>query len=222
VWSFTQESAVEGVVFSSPLAGGPNRRVVEATSTGDGWCRPFNLRLVDMRIVSGRWAGRDLTSPGGRVRPTAEALRRAWFERLDGSLEGSRVLDLFAGSGALGLEALSRGAASCDFVENGRGALHALKANVARFRAKSKTRLFRSDAFRFVEGIRDPYDLCVADPPYDSSLAERLATIWFETRFAAVLSIEHDRTTTLPRGPRGVRSSRVEWDRSAVTIFRAR
>jgi len=85
-----------------------------------------------MRIVSGKWAGRDLVSPGQSIRPTAEAVRDRWLEILSDSLEGARVLDLFAGSGALGLEALSRGAASVDFVENGSASLHALKANVAR------------------------------------------------------------------------------------------
>ena len=84
-----------------------------------------------MRIVAGKHAGRRLTSPGRRVRPTGESVRDRWLGRLAEELGGARVLDLFAGSGALGLEALSRGAKSADFVENGAEALHALKANVA-------------------------------------------------------------------------------------------
>ena len=176
-----------------------------------------------MRIVSGRWAGRDLTSPGGRVRPTAEALRGVWLDRLETVLDGARVVDLFAGTGALGLEALSRGAATCDFVENGRGALHALKANVARFRLKKRTRVFRRDAFSYVESLGErTYDLCLADPPYTSSLAERIARHWFATPFASVLSIEHDAAIQLPRPPRGVRREHFRLDRSAVTIYRAR
>jgi len=107
-----------------------------------------------MRIVGGRWAGRYLASPGGRVRPTREEIRADLFDRLGSDLARARVLDLFAGTGALGLEALSRGATSVDFVENGAPALHALKANIARFRAKEWTRLFKKDAFTFLEAVR--------------------------------------------------------------------
>lgn len=175
-----------------------------------------------MRIVSGRWAGRDLKSPGGRVRPTAEPVRSAWLDRLSDVLAGARVLDLFAGTGALGLEALSRGAARCDFVENGGGALHALKANVARFRLKDRTRVFRLDAMAFAGRLEtDTYDLCLADPPYTSSLARRLVEQWLERPFAAVLAVETDTAERLPRGP-GVGLERLVVDDTAVTILRLR
>src|SRR5687768_16000907 len=108
-----------------------------------------------MRIVAGRWAGRELASPGGRVRPTSEELRATWLSALEADLANARVLDLFAGSGALGLEALSRGATSADFVENGAAALHALKSNVAKLRARQLTRVFVKDALDFLPGIDD-------------------------------------------------------------------
>src|SRR6476620_11698712 len=98
-----------------------------------------------MRIVAGRWAGRTLTSPGGRIRPTAEPLRELCMELVEGELEDARVLDLFSGTGAVGLEALSRGAASVDFVENHHSALHALKANVALVRSPGQIRVFKKD-----------------------------------------------------------------------------
>ena len=104
-----------------------------------------------MRIVGGKWADRDLVSPGGRIRPTAETVRDRWLTLLAGSLDGARVLDLFAGSGALGLEAMSRGASRVDFVENGSASLHSLKANVSAFRVTKKTRIFKRDAIPFVE-----------------------------------------------------------------------
>jgi 16S rRNA (guanine966-N2)-methyltransferase len=76
--------------------------------------------------VNGKWAGRSLVSPAGRVRPTTEELRTVCMELLRNELKGAICVDLFAGSGALGLEALSRGARSCDFVENGASAIHSL------------------------------------------------------------------------------------------------
>lgn len=179
-----------------------------------------------MRIVGGRWAGRELVSPGGRVRPTAEELRDAWLESLEADIAGGKILDLFAGTGALGLEALSRGAASADFVENGAPALHALKANIAKLRAKSQTRLFKKDVFQFLENVanRDdassgesapPYAVALADPPYTSRAGERLVKLWLERPFSRILSVEHGRDVELPgRGKR-----RVFGD-SAVTTYR--
>ncbi len=176
-----------------------------------------------MRILSGRWAGRDLVSPGGRVRPTGGPLREEWLSRLDAHLSGARVVDLFAGTGALGLEALSRGARSCDFVENGAPALHALKANVAQFRLKGRTRIFRRDALTFTASLdQGAYDICFADPPYTSSLAERIVRHWLERPFASVLSIEHAADIELPQGGQGVSVRRLVVDDSAVTFYRAR
>jgi len=169
-----------------------------------------------MRIVGGRWAGKSLTSPGARVRPTTEALRTVWMDLLGDDLKGARVLDLFAGTGALGLEALSRGAASCDFVENGPGALHALKANVAALRAKG-TRVFVRDAIPFVERIdRIAYDIAFADPPYGSKKLDRIVEQWRQQPFSRILGVEHAPDHVLPA--RGV-SRRVE--DSVVMILRA-
>jgi len=169
-----------------------------------------------MRIIAGRWAGRHLTSPGGRVRPTSEAVRTALFEWLEPVLEGARVLDLFAGTGALGLEALSRGAVAADFVEFGAPALHALKANVAALRGGAKgwgrdaekrpgiVRVFKQDALRFVADPRlERYDLVFADPPYGSALGARLAERWLEAPFSRVLVIEHAEGVELGVGGAG-------------------
>ena len=157
-----------------------------------------------------------LVSPGGRVRPTTEALRELWMEALALELKGARILDLFAGTGALGLEALSRGARSVDFVETGAEALHALKANRAKLRATKETRLFKKEVFRFLEGMgASPYDLVLADPPYTSAVAERLVTLWLRKPFSSILSVEHTREITLP----GKGSRHVHED-SAVTIYR--
>src|SRR5262245_43148167 len=145
-----------------------------------------------MRIVSGRWAGVDLVSPAGRVRPTAEELRAACMKLISSDIENARLLDLFAGSGALGLEALSRGARSCDFIENNPSSLHALKANVAKLRLREHTRIFKRDAIPFVEQLSaDAYDIAFADPPYGSKKLDRVYARWQSVPFSRILVLEH-------------------------------
>jgi 16S rRNA (guanine966-N2)-methyltransferase len=139
------------------------------------------------------------------------------MELLADDLDDARVLDLFAGTGAVGLEALSRGAASADFVENHPSALHALKANVAAMRAPGRIRVFKKDVLAFLERVEpDRYDIAFADPPYASTLAERIVKIWLETPYASVLAVEHDATRPLPGRGRGHAVGE-----SAITIFRA-
>lgn len=168
-----------------------------------------------MRIVGGIHAGTGLTSPGGRVRPTAEELRVAWMELVQNRLGRARVLDLYAGTGAVGLEALSRGARTVDFVENSRAALHSLKANVAALRATERTRIFKQDALRWVHRLEPgSYDIAFADPPYGSKQADRLVEDWLELRYSDILTLEHAADHTLPRGG----TTRVFGD-SAITVY---
>jgi 16S rRNA (guanine966-N2)-methyltransferase len=170
-----------------------------------------------VRIVRGRWAGRDLVSPPDRrVRPTAEHVRDAWLTLLEPLLPGARVLDLFAGTGALGLEALSRGAKTADFVETRPASLHALRANVAALRAREKTRIFKQDALPFAAALQPgSYHLAFADPPYRSRQLDRLIESWLRTPFAAVLTVEHADDHALPPG-----GERHPFDETAVTIYR--
>ena len=170
-----------------------------------------------MRITGGVLAGKDLVSPGRRVRPTSEEVRSWWLDRLEPHLRGARVLDLFAGSGALGLEALSRGAVAADFIENGPAALHALKANVAACgRGHSfRTRVFKRDAIPFVEALEaGAYDVVFADPPYGSAKLDRVIDRWRQVRFGRILSVEHAREHALPRG-----GKRHDFGETSVTIF---
>lgn len=158
-----------------------------------------------MRIVGGRWAGRDLMSPGGRVRPTAEQIRVHWMELLGTRLEGARVLELYAGTGAVGLEALSRGARYADFVENNPAALHSLKANVAALRATTRTRIFKQDALRYIGRLpAGAYDVALADPPYGSKQTERVIARWLDVPFADTLAVEHAAGHRLPRAARSM------------------
>ncbi len=170
-----------------------------------------------MRIVGGAYAGRTLTSPNDkRVRPTAEHVRAALLDMLAPDLEDARVLDLFAGTGALGLEALSRGARTADFVETRPSSLHALKANVVALRYRERTRIFKRDALPFAAALEpDSYDLAFVDPPYESRMLDRVIDHWREQRFARVLAVEHARTHVLPPGVR-----QRTFDDTAVTIYR--
>jgi 16S rRNA (guanine966-N2)-methyltransferase len=170
-----------------------------------------------MRIVAGRFAGRDLTSPAdSRVRPTAETVRAGLLDLLEPDLPGARVIDLFAGTGALGLEALSRGALRADFVEFRPSSLHALRANVAALRLLKSTRIFKRDAIPFVAALPpDGYDIAFADPPYESRVLDRILAMWRERRFARILAVEHALTHQLPKG-----GQRQSFPEGAVTIYR--
>jgi 16S rRNA (guanine966-N2)-methyltransferase len=120
-----------------------------------------------MRIIAGQWRGRPIAAPKGEAtRPTADRTREALFSMLMsrlGSFEELAVADLFAGSGALGLEALSHGAASCIFVEQDRAAVDALRANVAKLGAKAD---IRTQSVLALGPAIAPLDLILMDPPY--------------------------------------------------------
>ena len=120
-----------------------------------------------MRIIAGAWRGRKLVAPAGlQTRPTADRTRETLFSMLAsrlGTFDGLRVADLYAGSGALGLEALSRGAGHCTFVENDRAALDAIRANVAALGAHGID-ILATSALRLPPAR--PFDLIFADPPY--------------------------------------------------------
>lgn len=132
-------------------------------------------------------------------------------------LPDARVLDLFAGSGALGLEALSRGAASVDFVENGPAALHALKSNVAALRARRTCRIFKRDAIPFVERLdADAYDVALADPPYGSAKLDRVLERWRKVPFSRILAFEHAKDHTI-----GAKGKRYDFEGpTRLTILR--
>ena len=170
-----------------------------------------------MRIVGGKFAGRDLTSPADfRVRPTAEHVRSAVLNALEPDLAGARILDLFAGTGALGLEAISRGAISADFVEFRPASLHALKANVAALKLRDKTRIFKRDAVQFAAALgENSYDIAFVDPPYESRQLDLVIRSWEATRFSRVLVAEHARTHKLAAG-----AWRQTFEDTFVTVYR--
>ena len=170
-----------------------------------------------MRIVAGRWKGRRLVAPEGRsVRPTADRVREAWLSIVQPWLADARVLDLFAGSGALGIEAVSRGAARADLVENAAASLRAIDANVSALDASALVRVHRADALRFMQDLpAHAYDVAFADPPYDLGLAAQVAERWLVTPFADVLGVEHRAFEKMPDG-----GDRRRYGGTAITVYR--
>ena len=128
-----------------------------------------------MRIIAGEWRGRKLIAPkGDGTRPTADRTRETLFSMLTsrlGSFEGLSVLDLFAGSGALGLEALSRGAAHCQFVEQDKAAIDAIRANITALDARGRSSVTAGSVMG-IGPAKAPVDLILADPPYQTGAGE--------------------------------------------------
>lgn len=132
-------------------------------------------------------------------------------------LEGARVLDLFAGSGALGIEALSRGASRAEFVELSPRSLMALRENLRILEAGESAIVHRGNAIAFAERLpAHAFDVAFADPPYAAGLATRLAELWLAVPFARVLGIEHEKAIALPAS-----TDRREYGDTVVTFFRS-
>jgi len=171
-----------------------------------------------MRIVAGEWRGRTLKSPRGEhVRPTRDRIREAWMSIVQALIPGARVVDLCAGSGALGLEALSRGAAFAEFVDTDPRSIALVKENIATLGAGTRCDVHRGDAVRFVSALPElAVDLAFADPPYASDVGRRLAEQWDAVPYAACLCIEHDSKTPMPPGGETRR-----YGSSSITFYHA-
>jgi 16S rRNA (guanine966-N2)-methyltransferase len=156
-----------------------------------------------VRIIAGDWGGRRIKAPAGRdVRPTTDRVREAWMSALGGRLDDLTVLDLFAGSGALGLEALSRGAAHATFVEIARASLQSLDDNVRLLGAGDRVTVVKGDAMRYARRLGPgAFDLALADPPYGEGHAAALLERFREVPFARALWVEHRTGEPLPELP---------------------
>lgn len=154
-----------------------------------------------MRIIAGRWRGRIIEAPPGRkTRPTSDRVREAWMSAMQLEIPDSKVLDLYAGSGALGLELLSRGAEHVTFVERANPALRTLKANAVKLGVTDdEFTLIRGDAIEYAANLpKLAFDLAVADPPYHQGFAAELLQLFAQRPFARWFWVEHATTETLP------------------------
>lgn len=156
-----------------------------------------------MRIIAGIARGMPLAAPRGRARPTSDRVREAIFSSLGARVVGATVLDLFAGSGALGLEAASRGAAAVTFVENARASLTALERNLKAFQEHPGTacrlRVVRADVFRLPE-LGETFSLIFADPPYGEA-AQKLLSVPLPLAPDGLFVLESAKRVPLLSGP---------------------
>jgi 16S rRNA (guanine966-N2)-methyltransferase len=165
-----------------------------------------------MRIVAGRFKGHGLATPKDQTtRPTSDRVRESLFNILehgveDFELESARVLDLFAGTGALGLEAISRGAKYCLFIENSAAARGIIRTNVEEFHLTGITKIWRRDATTLgPAGNIEAFDLVFADPPYKQGLGERALREahdngWIKPGGIAVIEEHNDTVLAIPEG----------------------
>ena len=179
-----------------------------------------------MRIIAGEWRGRSIEAPPGMAtRPTADRVRETLFSMLAsrlGSFDELRVADLFAGSGALGLEALSRGAASATLVESDPRAIATIRRNAEKLGASERIRLLPGSALSLPRF--DPFDLILADPPYESgsgtaAVAAVIAADWLAP--GGWISVETSRTDEVDPGPLAIETVR-DVGRARLTLLRQR
>jgi 16S rRNA (guanine966-N2)-methyltransferase len=175
-----------------------------------------------MRIIAGKWRGRQLEAPPGRAtRPTADRVRETLFSMLAsrlGSFEDLRVADLFAGSGALGLEALSRGAAHATFVESDRGAADAIRRNAEKLGAS--VQLLTGSALALPRA--DPFDLILADPPYSAGAGSSVVESVMNAQWLAPggwMSVETSRDDKVDPGELELDTTR-DVGRARLTLLR--
>ncbi len=161
---------------------------------------------MSLRIIAGEYGGRLIETPPGRgTRPTLSRVREAWFSVLEARIPGASVLDLFAGSGALGLEALSRGASHACFVESDPRVVSVLRSNIDKLGASSRATIQCAGADSVIEeamqGRSGPWDIVLADPPYAGDHAVRLAAAFDRVPFGSILCVEHAPGVHFPREP---------------------
>ncbi len=157
-----------------------------------------------MRVISGKFRGKKLISPkDNQIRPTSDKVKGAIFNILQRQINGSKCLDLFAGTGNLGIEAISRGASNCTFVENNTESLKILSKNLQICGTHSSSRIIKQDVLSSLQKLHaenNSYDIIFADPPYDYQKIALLVAKIVETQLLepeGLIIIEHDKRVSL-------------------------
>jgi 16S rRNA (guanine(966)-N(2))-methyltransferase RsmD len=154
---------------------------------------------MTLRILSGKFKGRLLKSPSEKTtRPTQGVMRAAVFNICQQEIEGARFLDLFAGSGAMGLEALSRGASHATFIEKDRLAAACIQENIKLLQVANQSEVFPTQAIIALNKLETPFDIIYIDPPYDSSIKEIIEIILAKELLKSLLFIEERQKTHTP------------------------
>ena len=177
-----------------------------------------------MRIISGEKKGIRLFSlKKGKIRPTSDKVKGAIFNILS-SVEDKMVLDLFAGSGALGIEALSRGAKEVVFVDNSFSSLDLIRKNLEKLGFKDKSKLLKKNVLRFLKGETEgKFDLILADPPYGKGLCQKLLELLAEKDFLntdGVLVIEHHKKEKIEKLENFILLQEKKYGDTLVSFFR--
>ena len=176
-----------------------------------------------MRVITGSAKGRRLiTLDGDDIRPTADKVKGAVFSSIQFDIEGRRVLDLFAGSGQLGIEALSRGAAKAVFVDLNRAAVKVVNDNLEHCRLKEKASVFNGEAISFLKTTREKFDIVFIDPPYKTRLAsEALKFIPSVINEGAIIVCETSPEEELPEAFDSYAVSKREtYSKTKLTVYR--
>ena len=176
-----------------------------------------------MRVITGSARGRVLQPVAGMdVRPTTDKVKEAVFSAIQFEVEGARVLDLFCGSGQMGIEALSRGAQSCVFVDASRASQNVTKKNLTTTGLMSKARVAAMDYELFLKSTKDQFDLVFLDPPYSKGFVQKaLPLIAPHVSESGVILCEHERCDPPPLSFGGfVRTKEYRYGRISISAFR--
>ncbi|MBQ5568708.1 MAG: 16S rRNA (guanine(966)-N(2))-methyltransferase RsmD [Oscillospiraceae bacterium] len=177
-----------------------------------------------MRVITGTARGRKLREPTGRdIRPTTDMVKESVFNIIQFKTEGARVLDLFAGTGQLGIEALSRGAAECVFVDKSEEALKLVRENLKTTGLENKAHVVRGDSLSYLRS-GEKFDIVFVDPPYDTDLLEKslnLATGFDILRENGIIICESRKEKPVqPPAREGYTAKEYRYGRIKLTVFR--
>lgn len=179
-----------------------------------------------MRVISGIFKGHQLKSARQLdIRPATDRVKETIFNVLQTrlKLEGANILDLFAGTGSLAIEALSRGAAAATIVDNSRASIELIKSNIEKLKLSDISRIMQADAFKFISKTEEKYDLIFADPPYAFENTNIIPEKIFSNKLLkpnGFLVIEHQRKLTFQHSDDFVETIKKEFGNTTVTFFK--